>query len=129
MDALSDSRTISVSPSATVSPTETATSITVTPSALPVSGTTTCSLTVASWDTGAVATGAAVRASAGGGSIGAEPTASALSNSQIASPSLTSEPSDTWIAPTTPDASAGISIEALSDSKTIKVSPSATVSP
>ena len=91
IDALSDSNTIRVSPSATESPTATTTSMTVTPSALPVSGTET------NWALpldGAlfiafVETSESLSAMFSGMDV-----SSTRFNSQIGSPSLTSEPSD-----------------------------------
>ena len=90
MDALSDSKTIRVSPSETLSPTETAISMTVTPSALPVSGTdTNCGAPLVS------PTDASAGAAGSGFSAAFSVTDSAPSSSQIGSPSLTSAPSDT----------------------------------
>ena len=130
MVALSVSKVIKVSSTATVSPTFTATSITSTPLLSPMSGTSTFTLPPV-----AVAAGAAAGASAAGAAAtGAAASAGAAAAAPV-STVTTTEPSDT-LSPTliltsftTPATSAGTSMVALSVSKVIKVSSTAMVSP
>ena len=123
IEALSDSNTMMESPSETSSPTATHTSITSTFSAPPISGTLTGSSAAAAAGAGAgaVSTGAA--------SAGAESPAASVSSSNMAVPSETWSPSLIRMLTTLPATGDGTSIEALSDSKTIKESSCATVSP
>ena len=101
-----------------MSPTATHTSITSTPSAPPISGT-----VISVTDVLACCAGADDSASAGAEA----PPAVASTNTAV--PSLALSPSFRLMLSTVPDAGDGISILALSDSKTTMLSPSAIVSP
>ncbi len=121
MEALSVSRTISESPSATSSPTATQISITSTPSEPPRSGTLN--------DLSADAAGDKTTAGASTNGAGSTTAAASTSISTIRSPSETLSPSTTFKLTIVPAMGVGKSIDALSVSTTIIESSTATVSP
>ena len=152
IDALSDSSNTSESPSSTLAPTATKSSTRSAPSSLPKSGIMTsidvtsfvvsevdvCVLAVcSSFDAAVVAVAPLWRSSTGAGDRASSPPAvsslavdsGAASSSRITSPSETVSPTATRSSVTTPAWGAGISIEALSDSTTIRLCSTSMVSP
>ena len=140
MEAFSDSTTTSRSSTATRCPAATATSMTDTFSASPMSGTR-ISMRSAAGDDGTAISGV----TGGGSTMVGEPSAvpastassvdsvrsspSTASIRRIESPELTTSPSDTSTWSTVPVNGAGTSMDALSDSMTMSASFSATASP
>ncbi|CAI8184240.1 MAG: Uncharacterised protein [Marinobacterium sp. xm-d-530] len=132
IDALSVSRVIRLSPSETVSPTATNTSITSTSDAPLRSGIRTCSTVDAAATGAADSTAAETDSTASGSATGSSAdtdSEEAISISINRSPSLTVSPSEMAIDTILPACGEGTSIEALSVSSVIRLSPSATTSP
>ena len=154
IEALSDSSNTSESPSSTLAPTATKSSTRSAPSSLPKSGITTsmditsfvvsevevcvCVVVVcSSFDPAFVAVAPLWRSSTGANDgVSSLPAVSSLavdsgapSSSRITSPSETVSPTATRSSVTTPAWGAGISIEALSDSTTIRLCSTSMVSP